>query len=270
MSYKHITVDDRLVITTLINEQRTNSYIANRVGVNRSTIGREILRNQQRPKPQRINKPVKPAILSTDCRHARGKGLAQDKYQVALEYNKRLRSYRRRSSYYQPRTANNKATIRRSIANKTRTKLVYGSHSWLEVYVRDKLIKEQWSPDQIAGDIRVNHHITIYPQTIYDYIYLCPDKKELVKHLRRGNSHYRHKHGTNARIKTRRAKIPSIHQRPMIVEQRIRVGDLEGDTIVGLDQKDRIVTHVDRSSGECNLGLLLRLHCSEYYRYYQT
>lgn len=41
------------------------------------------------------------------------------------------------------------------------------------------------------------------------------------------------------------------------MSKRTRLGDFEGDTIVGLDKKDRVATHVDRASGECNLGLVI-------------
>ncbi len=104
----------------------------------------------------------------------------------------------------------------------------------------------------------MNHGIVIYPQTIYDYIYLCSDKKRLLKHLRHGGNPYRRRRGTNARIRARRADLPSIHDRPATVATKTRLGDIEGDTIVGLDKKDRIITHVDRASGECQLDLTLR------------
>ncbi len=258
MSFKHITVADRSAIATLVSEQRSNSYIARRIGVNRSTIGREITRNQIKPKPEQLAQaPPRPAILGVDCRHTRGSGLAQDKYEAAAAYAKQLSETKRYNRYYVADEANKRATNRRAVANQERIRLVYGSHSWLETYVRRHLTKDQWSPDQIAGDLRINHGVVIYPQTIYDYIYLCPDKKRLLKHLRHGGNPYRHKRGTNARIKARQANLPSIHQRPAIVAKRTRLGDLEGDTIVGLDQKDRIATHVDRACGECNLGLVL-------------
>ena len=258
MSFKHITAEDRSVVATLITEQRSNSYIARRIGVNRSTIGREIKRNQSKPKPDRFAQPPqRPAILGIDCRHKRGSGLAQDKYEAAVAYAKQVSETQRHNRYYVSCEANKRAVVRRAAANQERTRLVYGSHSWLEKYVRQHLTKDQWSPEQMAGDLRVNHNVISYPQTIYDYIYLCPDKKRLLKHLRHGGNPYRHKRGTNARIKARQANLPSIHQRPAIVAKRTRLGDLEGDTIVGLDNKDRIATHVDRASGECNLGLVL-------------
>jgi IS30 family transposase len=257
MSFKHINAEDRQTIAVLINEQRPSSYIARRIGVNRSTIGREISRNQVKPKPELRVWPTRPAILDIDCRHKRGSGLAQDKYEAAAIYTKQALEVRRHNRYYVGSEATKRAASRRAAANRQRIRLVRGSDSWLERYVHDRLVYDQWSPEQMSGDLRHNHNVIIYPQTIYDYIYLCPDKKRLLKYLRHGGNPYRHKRGTNARIKAREANLPSIHKRPTIVMKRTRLGDIEGDTIVGLDHTDRIATHVDRASGECRLGLSL-------------
>lgn len=40
-----------------------------------------------------------------------------------------------------------------------------------------------------------------------------------------------------------------INTRPEIIEKRERIGDWEGDTIVGKERKLAILTHVDRKSG---------------------
>ena len=45
------------------------------------------------------------------------------------------------------------------------------------------------------------------------------------------------------------AKKRRIDERPMIVERRSRLGDWEGDTMLGRDKRVRIVTLVDRRSG---------------------
>ena len=220
MSFRHINAEDRTIIEILISEQRTKSYIARKLGVNCSTIVREIERNQIKPKVGSMKPPPKPSILSVDCRHYRSSGLAQDKYEVADNYTEQLRIVAQHNRFYVANKANKKAKARRITANQQRTRLVSGSHSWLEDYVRYHLTKDQWSPDQMSGDLKLNHGITIYPQTIYDYIYLSPDKKQLVKHLRHGGNPYRHKHGTNARIKARATALPSIHERDEIVEYR--------------------------------------------------
>lgn len=258
MSFKHLTAEDRVSIATLLEEQRNNSYIARRLGIHRATVSREIKRNLTKPKPRQLALPVRPTILDTDCRQYRGRGIAQDKYEATAAYRQCVLAIRQHNRYYIAHNAHKRAKAKRRAANTTRTRLVHGSGSWPEQYVRQRLAEDQWSPEQIAGDLRRNHDTVIYPHTIYDYIYAAPDKTDLAKQLRHGGSPYRHKRGTNARIKARQANLPSIHDRPSVVDKRTRLGDLEGDTIVGLDKRDRIATHVDRACGECNIDLILQ------------
>ena len=40
-----------------------------------------------------------------------------------------------------------------------------------------------------------------------------------------------------------------VDERPQVIEKRKRLGDWEGDTIVGKEKTERILTHVDRKSG---------------------
>ena len=40
-----------------------------------------------------------------------------------------------------------------------------------------------------------------------------------------------------------------IVERPEIINQRARIGDWEGDTIIGLERTKRILTHVERKTG---------------------
>ena len=49
----------------------------------------------------------------------------------------------------------------------------------------------------------------------------------------------------------RRGQIPhkiSIHQRPIEIEQRHRLGDIEGDTIIGRHHKGAVLTLLERKS----------------------
>lgn len=85
MSFKHINAEDRSAIAILIAKQRSNSYIARRIGVHRSTIDREIKRNQINPRPKPYSRPP---ILDIDCRHKHGSGLAQDKYEAVAQYTR--------------------------------------------------------------------------------------------------------------------------------------------------------------------------------------
>lgn len=61
---------------------------------------------------------------------------------------------------------------------------------------------------------------------------------------------YRRRYGTRIREKQREEmKKKRIGKRPEIVETKTRIGDWEGDTIVGKEKTIHILTHVDRKSG---------------------
>ena len=257
MPYKHITSEDRVVIDTLLAEFRNNAYIARRLGVDRSSIGREIARNSIKSK-SKASKPItRPKIHSVDGRKFRGSGFTTTKYEALDAYSKALSEQAIKYKYYYAGMANKRTKSRHKKANQKRLRLVYGSGSFLEQYVLKKLSIEQWSPDQIAGRLLEYFAIRISPQTIYDYIYNSGDKKKLVKHLRHHGNKYRRKHGTIARVKNNKDNVPSIHDRDPVIETRTRLGDYEGDTVVGLDSRDRLLTYVDRTSGECLIGLIL-------------
>lgn len=111
-------------------------------------------------------------------------------------------------------------------------------------------LKQYWSPEQIAGRLKLenNNKTIIGKDTIYKYVYeQCPN---LIKYLRHQKCKYRRKRGTKIREKQREeAKKVRIDQRPQIIEQRARLGDWEGDTIVGGEKTTAILTHVERKSG---------------------
>lgn len=125
------------------------------------------------------------------------------------------------------------------------------NNKWLEKYIIKK-IKKYWSPEQISGRLRKkwpndkSRHIS--KDSIYKFIYT--EKKCLVKYLRCQKGKYRRRYGTRIREKQREAlKKRRIDQRPEIVEKRGRIGDWEGDTIVGKERTKQILTHVERKSG---------------------
>jgi len=118
----------------------------------------------------------------------------------------------------------------------------------LKRYVTQKM-KLRWSPEQIAGRLKRVRGVTmVCHETIYTFIY--EKRPELVKYLRHQRNKYRKKRGTHTRLKMNRiSKVRMISERPSIVEERSRVGDWEGDTVVGKEKKQRILTYVERKSG---------------------
>ena len=150
------------------------------------------------------------------------------------------------SGRYLARSAKLKTKERRIKANERFKKIEHDTG--LRRYVIQK-VKKYLSPEQIAGQWNRSHRAKcIGKDTIYKFVY--GKRKDLVKYLRCQKGKYRRRYGTRIREKQREAlKKRRIDQRPEIVEKRERIGDWEGDTIVGGEKTIHILTHVDRKSG---------------------
>lgn len=138
-------------------------------------------------------------------------------------------------------------TKRRRIAANQRFRKIENNEE-LQRYIFRKL-KVRWTPEEVAGTLRENFGFTVVcHQTIYRYIY--DEQPDWIKYLRHKKNKYRRRHGTAERLKKlEESKKKRIDQRPAIVEARSRIGDWEGDTIVGKEKTKRILTYVDRKSG---------------------
>lgn len=118
-------------------------------------------------------------------------------------------------------------------------------------------LKIRWSPEQISNWLLCSEGISISHETIYKMIRI--DKQlggMLFQYLRQGSRKRRKSYGTG---KTQKGSIKnriSIEKRPKIVESQIRIGDFEGDTIVGKNHKGSLVTLVDRKSLYLKMYLL--------------
>ncbi len=120
-------------------------------------------------------------------------------------------------------------------------------------YVHEKL-KEGWSPEQIAGRIRLEMpNKRINHETIYQYVF----KKEpsLTKYLQCG----RKKRKKRVHKRTKRVLIPyrtGIEERPQEINSRKENGHWEGDTAVSSQSKAALMVLQERSLG---LTLLRKL-----------
>ena len=124
--------------------------------------------------------------------------------------------------------------VQRKIKGKLRTKVV-------------RQLKRLWSPEQIAGRLKKKGDVLCH-ETVYQFVY--QKRPDLVNCLRRQKNKYRKKRGSRARIAFNRAtKIRRIEERSRVVEHRTRIGDWEGDTLVGKEKTQRISTNVERKSG---------------------
>jgi transposase, IS30 family len=116
--------------------------------------------------------------------------------------------------------------------------------TWQQV---EQLLRQDWSPEQIAGRLKLEQQHSVSHECIYLYVYA--DK-------RRGGTLHRHLRSQKKQRKrysgyVRRGQIPnrtSIEQRPRIVASKRRFGDWEADTIIGARHQGGILSVVERKS----------------------
>lgn len=110
-------------------------------------------------------------------------------------------------------------------------------------------LTDEWSPEQIAGRLKADQkELTVSHETIYNYIYRKQKHgSTLYQKLRRKPK----KRRKRLKREDNRGKIPNkvmIDKRPQIVETKDRIGDWEGDTIIGKDHQSAMLTLVERKS----------------------
>jgi len=203
--YKQLTSEQRYQIYGLKQAGLDQTQIAQKIGVNKSTIAREFRRN----KGQRGWRPKQAQSLRYERKQACSNG--------------------------------KKFTL----------------NEWAEV---ERLIREDLSPEQIANRLKLEGRFQISHESIYQHIYAGKrEGSDLWRHLRcQKPRRKRYASGQERRgmIKNR----VSIDKRPEIVEQKTRIGDWEGDTVIGKKQQGLLVTLAERKSRYTLVGKLPSKH----------
>ena len=191
MSYTQLAREQRYQIKVLLNTRHNQSEIARAIGVNKSTISRELVRNrgQRGYRPGQADELAKERCLKK---------------------------------------------VRRPISEQT----------WLLV---ESKLRLDWSPEQISGWLTKNDQESVSHEQIYQHVYV---------EQRAGGALYKHLRCQKKRRKRsgkydHRGIIPnrkSIDERPVIVEQRQRLGDWEGDLIIDKNHQGAALTLVERKS----------------------
>lgn len=190
---KHITKEQRYTIATMKENGYRNSEIAKAIGKHKSSIGRELKRNNDK--------------RSGACKAVLAQRKADERKQdkpKCIRFTPEMKAY------------------------------------------VDTKIKEDWSPEEISGRAKLEGKDCVSHEAIYQHIW--QDKKVgglLYTHLRRHGRKYRKRGGmkdTRGIIKDRR----SIDDRPKIVDEKLRFGDLEIDTVIGKNHKGALLTINDR------------------------
>lgn len=203
--YQQLTKEQRYQICGLRKAGFNQTEIADEIGVNKSTICRELSRN----------------------RGQRG---------------------------WRPKQAQELRDKRRQVCNHAKR---FAREDWNKI---DRLIRQDMSPEQASARLELENELSISHETIYQYIYA--DKRaggELWQHLRCQKPRRKRYASGFDRRGTIRNRV-SIDERPKIVEQRVRIGDWEGDTVIGKNHKGALVTLAERKSRYVLAGQLCSKH----------
>ena len=123
----------------------------------------------------------------------------------------------------------------------------------------EELLREEWSPEQVAGYLRSRGEILISHETIYRHVWRDLEKGgSLHLHLRCAQKQCRKRYGRHD-SRGRLAGKRSIAERPAAVEGRRQLGHWEIDTVMGQslgESSDCILTLVERKSGYVMIGKL--------------
>jgi IS30 family transposase len=152
---------------------------------------------------------------------------------------------------YRAVIAHHRVALNRSRGRKP-IRLASDGYLWSQV---QKLLKQQYSPEQIAGilprmfpddlSMRVSH------ETIYTALYAMPRGGELRSELLATLRQARKARRPRARGEDRRGEMPnmtSIHQRPPEIDERVIPGHWEGDLIKDRHNASAVGNIVERTS----------------------
>ena len=195
-TYHQLTREQRYQIYALKKMGHSLSEIAEVLGVNKSSVSRELKRNSGK----------------------RG---------------------------YRPQQAQALALERRSKGHHRIT-----SRTWATVA---RLLRQEWSPEQISGRLKKEQGLGISHEWIYQYV--LQDQwagGELYRHLR-CQKQRRKRYGQYER-RGQLLNCTSIEERPALVNRRQRLGDWEVDTLIGKRHKQAMVTLTERKSRFTLLG----------------
>lgn len=219
--YRHLTLDDRIEIEKLLDHGHTHAEIARRVGVHRSTIGREVKKRSWQPERDHANlRPHLRNKLNTRNSHDR----------LYLAGQAQLHADTRRARSHQPYRLTYDPLI-----------------DWVIGHLR-----RGWTPEEISGRLPLDHpddhRMRVSTETLYAWIYSpAQEHRQLPQYLARGQKKRRRIKGR--KVHTERIKYRvSIHERPAVVATREEFGHWEADSVVGAHGTGGIHTMVERRS----------------------
>jgi IS30 family transposase len=151
---------------------------------------------------------------------------------------------------YRPKMAHSLACHR---ARYARCRLRIKPYQWRGI---SRLLKQQWSPQQIAR--RAQREGTLQISHAWIYHFVAQDRAaggQLWRQLRRATLRRKYYHKKGKRRGGLRFRV-GIEHRPRSVDTRDQLGHWEGDTIIGCGRQGSVLTLVERKSRFLRMGVL--------------
>jgi len=168
---------------------------------------------------------------------------------IGREFNRNIGKRGQHAGKYVPRLAQNKTVSRHKFKNKS-VKFTGA----LKEQAADWLRNEQLSPELIAVEWKCMNIDGVTLECIYLWIWDCKKSnrredetyKDLYKFLRHGRRRFKRGNYKNTRgtIKDR----VSIEDRPEVVKDRKRLGDVEVDLMMGKDHNSALLVMTERAT----------------------
>ena len=152
-----------------------------------------------------------------------------------LKRNKGLKGYRPKQAQSLSDNRRRHSVKFRKVTNEVRQQI-------------EGLIRQELSPQQVVDYLEKHKGLSLHHETIYQLIYA--DKAaggDWYKYLRIMSKPYRKRYGSYDRRGKLKNRV-SIDERPLVVDLQKRIGDWEGDTIIGKNRKSALLTLVERKT----------------------
>jgi len=143
---------------------------------------------------------------------------------------------------YKPAAAHQQARARQCERRNARQ---FSAHDWnhVKAYLRLHL-----SPQQCSGRLKLEGVLSISTECIYQYVYKDRDEKgDLLQYLRCQKVRRKRYASGQERRGVLKNRV-GIEHRPAVVDKRRRIGDWEGDTVIGQGHQGVLVTLAERKS----------------------
>lgn len=175
--------------------------------------------------------------------------LGVDKSTISRELKRNIAQRGRGAGVYSAINAQRKTKLR----HKTKPK-PYRFNEDLKGQAREWLTVEKLSPELIAGRWAITNTSAVSHETIYKWIWTAKHSnkqkhaldKQLYKELKHGKR--RRKRGNYADSRGVIVGRVPISERPDVVDQRTRIGDIEIDLMMGKNHKSALLVMTDRST----------------------